>query len=203
MNWQEITDPVLRKQGRRKAWREANKEKMKAWRENNKERLKAWREDNKDILRSKRLIYKRKNKDKIKAWYENNKGKMRDRRRSYKRNRFKNDIQFKLSENLRKRLNVAFKGNCKAGSAVRDLGCTIPELKSYLESKFQPGMSWDNYGFYGWHIDHIKPLSSFDLSDRKQLLEACHYTNLQPLWWTDNLSKSDKHPESITSPVQR
>ena len=53
-------------------------------------------------------------------------------------------------------------------------------------------MNWKNYGFRGWHIDHIKPLSSFDLSDRNQLLEACHYTNLQPLWWYENLSKGVK-----------
>jgi hypothetical protein len=53
-------------------------------------------------------------------------------------------------------------------------------------------MTWDNYGMYGWHIDHINPLSSFDLSDRNQFLEACHYTNLQPLWAQDNLIKSNK-----------
>jgi len=107
-------------------------------------------------------------------------------------NRRKTDIQFKLSHNLRVRLISAIKGNYKVGSAVKDLGCSVEELKSYIESKFQPGMSWDNWTKDGWHIDHIKPLSSFDLTDRNKLLEACHYTNLQPLCTTDNIIKSDK-----------
>ena len=111
---------------------------------------------------------------------------------SYYNNRRKTDIQFKLQAILRSRLYSAVKDNRKKGSAVKDLGCTIEQLKQHLESKFQPGMSWDNHTLDGWHIDHIKPLSSFDLSDRKQLLEACHYTNLQPLWAKDNLTKSDK-----------
>jgi hypothetical protein len=75
----------------------------------------------------------------------------------------------------------------KAGSAVRDLGCSISELKVYIESKFQSGMSWNNYG--KWHIDHIKPLVKFDLQDRAQFLEACHFTNLQPLWAEQNILK--------------
>jgi hypothetical protein len=62
----------------------------------------------------------------------------------------------------------------------------------HLESKFQYGMNWDNWSFEGWHIDHIVPLASFDLTDRKQLLLACHYTNLQPLWAIDNFSKGDR-----------
>lgn len=73
------------------------------------------------------------------------------------------------------------------GSAVRDLGCSIPEFKTYIENKFVDGMSWDNHG--EWHLDHIKPLASFDLTDRSQLLIACHYTNYQPLWAIDNLKK--------------
>ena len=123
-----------------------------------------------------------------KVWRENNK----DKKNLYFKNKKKTDIQYKLSCNLRSRLNTAFNSNYKDGSAVRDLGCTIDELKTYLESKFQPGMTWDNWTTDGWHIDHIKPLSSFDLTDRKQLLEACHYTNLQPLWAKDNIIKSDK-----------
>ena len=65
-------------------------------------------------------------------------------------------------------------------------------LENNLESKFQSGMTWDNWALDGWHIDHIKPLASFDLTDRNQLLEACNYTNLQPLWAKDNLSKGAK-----------
>ena len=73
------------------------------------------------------------------------------------------------------------------------MGCTEVELKTYLESKFQPGMSWDNYGRTGWHIDHIRPLSSFDLSNADEQARACHYTNLQPLWAKENLSKGDRY----------
>lgn len=72
------------------------------------------------------------------------------------------------------------------------MGCTVEELKKYLESKWQEGMSWDNYGFHGWHIDHIKPLASFNLTDRDELLKACHYTNLQPLWCKDNMKKGKR-----------
>ena len=102
------------------------------------------------------------------------------------------DPQFKLAKNLRCRFRMALKGNFKAGSAVRDLGCSLEAFRLYLESHFQPGMTWENYGFYGWHLDHIRPLSSFDLTDREQFLIACHYTNYQPLWAKDNLSKGDR-----------
>jgi len=97
---------------------------------------------------------------------------------------------YRLSNRLRIRLWEAIRGRTKAGSAVRDLGCSIVELRARLESQFQPGMTWDNYG--EWHIDHIRPLSSFDLTDREQLLQAVHFSNLQPLWATDNLKKGTK-----------
>jgi hypothetical protein len=100
-----------------------------------------------------------------------------------------NIINKKIANNLRGRLSQAIKNNYKSGSAVRDLGCSIDELRQYLESKFQPGMSWNNHGRTGWHIDHIRPLCSFDLADEIQLKEACNYNNLQPLWAKDNLNK--------------
>ena len=68
----------------------------------------------------------------------------------------------------------------------------MKELKIYLESLFQEGMTWDNYNFYGWHIDHIIPIASFDLSDPEQQKKCFHYTNLQPLWASDNLQKGVK-----------
>lgn len=108
--------------------------------------------------------------------------------------RKKNDPLFKLATVLRTRLWMALKHDWKTGSAVRDLGCTIEELKLYLESKFLPGMTWGNHGKGDdkWHIDHIIPLASFDLTDRVQFLKACHYTNLQPLWAIDNMKKGSK-----------
>jgi hypothetical protein len=180
-DWKDITDPKLRKKMRDKAWKEANKDRIK---DKIKLTKKTWYEANKDKIKEHNKAYREVNKDKKRAWRHAYKDKLKERH--------KTDIQYKLSSNLRSRLKSAIRSNYKSGSAVRDLGCSIPELKIYLENKFQPGMSWDNYGLYGWHIDHIKPLVSFDLSDRKQLLEACHYTNLQPLWAKDNLSKSDK-----------
>lgn len=102
----------------------------------------------------------------------------------------RDNIILKISKRLRSRFNQAFKRNSKVGSAVKDLGCSIEDFKNYLESKFQEGMTWDNYG--QWHIDHVKPLSSFNLMDIEEVIKACHYTNLQPLWAKDNLSKSNK-----------
>tara|TARA_B100000161_G_C33415149_1_gene352900 strand:+ start:43 stop:729 length:687 start_codon:yes stop_codon:yes gene_type:complete len=112
--------------------------------------------------------------------------------RIYARKRYANDIQFKLKRRIRSRLYDALSGRIKSGSAVSDLGCTIQELKIHLENQFEEGMTWDNWKHDGWHIDHIKPLSSFDLTDREQFLEAWHYTNLQPLWWWQNTSKGAK-----------
>jgi hypothetical protein len=108
--------------------------------------------------------------------------------------RIQNDLQFKLRKSLRIRLNKALRGSAKSGSAINDLGCSIEFFKSYLESKFQPGMSWDNYGFghERWTMDHIIPLSRFNLSDRDQFLVACNYSNIQPLWYLDNVRKGNK-----------
>ncbi len=89
---------------------------------------------------------------------------------------------------------MAVRKNLKSGSAVSDLGCSILELKGHLEFQWTTGMNWDNYG-HGkncWTIDHILPLSSFDLTDRAQLLVVCNYSNLQPMWFLDNIRKGNK-----------
>jgi len=102
----------------------------------------------------------------------------------------RDSLTFRLKSNLRVRLRAALKTNAKTGSAVADLGCAVPELKAHLEVQFKPGMTWKNWSRAGWHIDHIRPLASFDLTDRKQFLAACHYTNLQPLWFEDHIKKT-------------
>lgn len=123
-----------------------------------------------------------------KKWKETSKGKKT--LSNYSKKRRNTDPKYKLSCILRTRLNTVLRRSQKVGSSVLDLGCSLEELKIYLESKFVVGMIWGNHG--KWHIDHIVPLSSFDLTDREQLLKACHYTNLQPLWAFDNLSKGSK-----------
>lgn len=97
-----------------------------------------------------------------------------------------NNANNKIAHSLRTRLRLLV----TRGSAVKNLGCSVPELIKHLESKFQDGMSWQNYG--KWHIDHIRPLSSFNLSDPNELAIACNYQNLQPLWAVDNIRKNAK-----------
>ena len=109
--------------------------------------------------------------------------------REYKKRRKLVDVQYRISEQLRNRFGIAVKKGVKVGSAIRNLGCSVEELKEYLQSKFSKGMDWENYG--KWHIDHIKPLSKFNLSDQNQVAVACHYTNLQPLWATENFRKGN------------
>lgn len=116
----------------------------------------------------------------------------------HKKQRYHNDLKFKIKSNLRNRLSHAIKNNQKVGSAINDLNCSINKLKIHLQLKFHRNprnkheyMTWDNYG--KWHIDHVKPLASFDLTDRKQFLDACNYINLQPLWAKDNLRKGDNN----------
>ena len=122
----------------------------------------------------------------------------KNNRRKWDKEKRNSDLNHKLRCNLRGRLVSAVKNESKSGSAVRDLGCSISEFKIYLESKFYSNpetnemMTWNNYGRYGWHIDHIKPLASFDLEDREQFLQACHYANLQPMWSKENIKKGNR-----------
>lgn len=124
-----------------------------------------------------------------KKWREENKDHCLKRNREYIKQKMK-DPTFRIKKNLRNRLNQAFKNNQKTGSAIDELGCSIDKLKEHLESQFADGMTFDNYG--EWHIDHIKPLDSFDLTNKEEMKKACNYTNLQPLWAEDNFKKGVK-----------
>ena len=109
----------------------------------------------------------------------------------YKRQKHHTDLQYRMAHYLRTRTMQAIKHNYKSGSAVRDLGCTIAELKEFLEKQFKFGMSWDNWGNgkNKWNIDHIKAVTTFNLTNRGQFLKAVNYRNLQPLWYIDNIKK--------------
>jgi hypothetical protein len=100
--------------------------------------------------------------------------------------------QIRFKENIRHRVYLFLKNEkvCKNKKTIEILGCGYDFLRKYLEERFSDGMSWENYGINGWHVDHIIPLSFAKTKD--EIYKLCHYTNLQPLWSLDNLKKSNK-----------
>lgn len=144
------------------------------------------------LLQSKRWVEKNKNqvKKNKQLWYEKNKEEFLQKSLQYKKHRYKTDLSYRLTCNLRRRLHRAIDGKLKNESALKLLGCSIEQLKLHLEKQFDKGMNWENYG--KWHIDHIKPCASFDLSLESEQKICFHFTNLQPLWAKDNIRKSNK-----------
>ena len=179
-----------------KRWGEQNKEQIKIRKQNrpkeqkqrDNERSRQWAKDNREEKKRKDAEYRNTHKEEKKIRHDE---------------RMKTDVQYKLACSLRWRMNRAIRLQSKSGSAVSDLGCTIPELKAHLESQFREGMTWNNWGSGSgkWHIDHIRPLVSFDLEDREQFLVACNFLNLQPLWSEENISKGSKTVDYRPVPV--
>lgn len=102
-------------------------------------------------------------------------------------------IRSKILRSLRRRFQNAFRHGVNFSKTIRELsGCSLQDLRQHLESQWKPGMTWENYGYEGWHIDHKRPCASFNLLDLAQQRQCFHYTNLQPLWAIDNFTKRDK-----------
>jgi len=112
------------------------------------------------------------------------------KRNKYLKNKLKTDYNYKLIHTIRVRIKDVLRGHSKSDSTINMLGCTINELWKHLESTFKPGMTKENHGL--WHVDHIIPCSSFDLSKPEEQAKCFHYSNLQALWAHENLSKGDK-----------
>lgn len=148
---------------------------------------KQWKKDNAEHV----SIYNQKYSA---QYYLGNKEKINKNSSTYKTEKRRSDPATRLAHNLRRRLNHVIRGTIKSGSAVRDLGCTIEELVKRIENLWESGMTWENYGCgkYHWNVDHIIPLSAFDLMNREQFLKANHFSNLQPMWHRLNIIKSDK-----------
>ena len=152
---------------------------------------KKWRQNNREKERASSRKYYQNNLEKRRA-YDRKRGKrpeVKKRKNAWQRERRKSDPQFKLAHNLRARLRMALKGKLKSASTMSLLGCSQKHVMEHLEKQFLPGMTWENQG--KWHIDHMMPCASFDLSDPEQQRRCCHYTNLQPMWGTENISKGD------------
>lgn len=177
-------EKIQHKKEYQKAYREKNKEKAKMehkkYEEKNKDLLKQKRkeyyENNKAIILLKRVKYQKENKEKI------NKVK-----NVYRLNKRKNDSLYNLKHNIRALITSSFKekGLKKNSKTSEILSCSFEEFKSYLESKFESWMTWDNKGVYngelnyGWDIDHIIPVSSG--MTEEEVVKLNHFTNLQPL----------------------
>lgn len=170
----------------------------KAWRQNNTTRYKEihnrWKNKNIDYIRKSKLksYYNNheKSKERARKYKRNNQEKLKTQNRIYANNKYHNDLNYRLVRLLRGRITKAIKRNSKYSTSLKLLGCSIEELKFHLEKQFTKGMSWENYG--KWHIDHIKPCASFNLSLEAEQKICFHFTNLQPLWAKDNIRKSNK-----------
>lgn len=179
-----------------------------------------YREDNRSVIRKRKRDYYTKNLEAIKTrdriYYENNKEKKleyakkyrgdnkeklsashkrwaqenKDYVNSYKRRMYKEDPNFAIAGRIRNRVRDALAGKDKSASTQELTGCDWKFLVKYIASLFTDGMSWENRS--EWHIDHIKPCSSFNLVDPEEQRKCFHYTNLQPLWAEDNLKKGAK-----------
>ena len=159
--------------------------------------------DNKEKILEKSKEYYIENQkyiiDRVKIWGDKNKEKIEQYKKKYVENnrnfinskmvqRKKNDPILKLKMLYRSKTNKILGSNRE--STFDLIGCSPSELKSHLEKQFKNGMFWENHGLFGWHIDHIIPLSSAKTED--ELKKLCHYSNLQPLWAIENIIKRDK-----------
>jgi hypothetical protein len=160
---------------------------------------KRWAKANVDLLKRYNANYYLKNREslltKVRQWRQVNRVKARSAATLRKRQRWKDDINYRLKECLRHRLWLALKGETSGRSLRKLVGCSIEALKVHLGSQFKSGMSFANYG--EWHVDHIKPLSAFDLRIDAELLRAAHFSNLQPLWAAENFKKSNRTGEMV------
>jgi len=180
-------------------------EKKRKYREENRELVNEFQrqyvERNKDKVKQRKKEYYIRNRDKIiakrQAISEQTKQTMElyriknvDKIREYNRKRYKSSPQVRISKTIRSRIQDALKREHKSSRTEKLLGISFKEFKTYIEIMFKPNMSWDNYG--EWEIDHIKPISSFDLTNPKEQFKAFNYKNTQPLWLSENRRKSAK-----------
>ncbi len=169
------------------------------------ETKKKWQEDNKEYCRAESKKYRAKTRAKRYeyelAYKESNREKINERRRknrnhhnAYIKNKKETDENFKMACILRGRFKIALKqqGAIARSRTLDIIGCSLDFFVEHIKEQFTEGMSWDKLGLHGIHLDHIRPCSSFDLTDLGQQKQCFHYSNMQPLWAKDNLQKSNK-----------
>ena len=161
---------------------------------------KAYRQRNREAIRLAKQNYRARHTSEIAVRDRAYKRAHRDDINAKKRIRTRDDACFRLVNNIRRRISNALHGRSKAAHTLELLGCTVEQCYAHLEKQFTPGMSWENRA--EWHVDHIRPIASYDISVPAQQRACFHYTNLQPLWARDNLRKGAKYtPCNSTLPT--
>ena len=182
-----MSDKIIEKKEYDKVYRVKNKEEIK-------ERQRAYYLKNREKIYAYFKKYKAERKEHYanlnKKWFLNNKKRRHEYINKRERHQRKTNPTFKIKTYMRVRVYAALKGINKAKKTMDLLGCTIEQLWIHLEKTFKPGMTRENYG--KWHVDHIIPCASFDLTIPEQQTKCFHYTNLQALWASENIIKSDK-----------
>lgn len=155
---------------------------------------KEYEKKNRKRINERIRLYKHRNIEKTNAYARkiHKTQKYKDTRNKRLRWLWKHDLQFRIKRCLRTRMCQMMKGGIKSKSTIKLFGCSILELKKHLEGQFRPGMNWENHARLGWHIDHILPCDSFDLTKSKEQHKCFHYSNLQPLWATENFRKGNR-----------
>jgi len=145
--------------------------------------------------RKKRILYCRQyrlaNKESISKQKKEYHLANKEKRSLYRKEKRKTDPLFSLINNIRNRIGDALNGNVKSASSMELLGCTIEFARQHIEKQFKPGMSWENRSSF--HIDHIRPCASFDLSKPEEQRKCFNYTNLEPLSPIDNMRKGARY----------
>ena len=166
-------------------YKEKTKEYTLKNKEKRKEKAKEYRLENKESIKQFQKEWYLKNKDKRKKYISDNREKINEYYRNYIPS-----LNAKIAKSLHTNILAATRRvkAKKYNSSIKLTGCSIEFFIEYIEQKFTKNMNWDNYGVDGWHFDHIKPCSSFDLSDQEQQKLCFHYTNYQPLWATTEIA---------------
>jgi hypothetical protein len=172
---------------------DCNKMMNKIYNDSRKEKMKEYYQENKELLKDRNKLNYNNNREYIKTRNKEYSIRNRDKRNSYLSNRKKNDNLFHLTVKIRNLIYISFYngGFSKRSKTNEILGCSFEEFKSYIEGLFTEGMSWDNQG--EWHLDHKTPVSWAETEE--QVYELNKYTNFQPLWATDNLSKGNRYSD--------
>jgi hypothetical protein len=190
--WRANRERILAKS---KLYRDANKEAISVRRkEKYRQESEAIKQKQRDYRKKDPQRYREMHSRTQKEWRAKNKDLVRAIYRRHMNKKRTTDVLFWLKCTVRERIACALsrQSSRKSDRTLALVGCTVAELARHLEDKFLPGMTWENRGIRGWHIDHIIPIAKFDLKDPEQQLAAFHYTNLQPLWAEDNQRKGTK-----------